>query len=184
MSTGKRTVEPSQKRAARADLTEQTPAPTQEQERHTAPDETELFPPASEPSYFGTGSYGTGGWNVGRIGEINPRGGYGSFTDAGGFGANTLYGEEVAENPPNDESAPASAEAGAVREAGAPGTGLTTDAGAASSERYQLIAVAAYYLAERRGYQPGHELDDWLAAEREIEGAIGSSGASRVGAPP
>lgn len=30
------------------------------------------------------------------------------------------------------------------------------------------IAEAAYYLAEERGFVPGHELDDWLAAEREI----------------
>lgn len=30
------------------------------------------------------------------------------------------------------------------------------------------IAVAAYYRAERRGFAPGHELEDWLAAEAEI----------------
>jgi hypothetical protein len=26
----------------------------------------------------------------------------------------------------------------------------------------------AYLLAERRGFEPGHEAEDWLAAEREI----------------
>jgi hypothetical protein len=30
------------------------------------------------------------------------------------------------------------------------------------------IAERAYYKAERRGFVPGHELEDWLAAEREI----------------
>jgi hypothetical protein len=30
------------------------------------------------------------------------------------------------------------------------------------------IAERAYYRAERRGFAPGHELEDWLAAEREI----------------
>ena len=30
------------------------------------------------------------------------------------------------------------------------------------------IATAAYYKAERRGFVPGHELDDWLVAEREV----------------
>jgi len=30
------------------------------------------------------------------------------------------------------------------------------------------IAERAYYKAERRGFAPGHELDDWLAAEREM----------------
>lgn len=30
------------------------------------------------------------------------------------------------------------------------------------------IAERAYYKAERRGFVPGFELDDWLAAEREV----------------
>jgi Protein of unknown function (DUF2934) len=36
-------------------------------------------------------------------------------------------------------------------------------------QRESLIAEAAYYLAEQRGFAPGAELDDWLEAEREIE---------------
>jgi hypothetical protein len=35
--------------------------------------------------------------------------------------------------------------------------------------RESMIAEAAYYRAERRGFAPGRELDDWLAAEREID---------------
>lgn len=34
----------------------------------------------------------------------------------------------------------------------------------------QRIAEAAYFHAEQRGFAPGHELDDWLAAEAEIVG--------------
>lgn len=30
------------------------------------------------------------------------------------------------------------------------------------------IAVTAYYKAEARGYEPGHELQDWLEAEAEF----------------
>lgn len=30
------------------------------------------------------------------------------------------------------------------------------------------IAVAAYYKSETRGYEPGHELQDWLEAEAEF----------------
>ncbi len=30
------------------------------------------------------------------------------------------------------------------------------------------IRQLAYLLAERRGFQPGHEAEDWLAAEREV----------------
>ncbi len=33
----------------------------------------------------------------------------------------------------------------------------------------QRIADAAYYRAKDRGFEPGYELDDWLAAERQIE---------------
>jgi DUF2934 family protein len=30
------------------------------------------------------------------------------------------------------------------------------------------IAEAAYYRAERRGFEPGGETEDWLAAEAEV----------------
>ena len=33
----------------------------------------------------------------------------------------------------------------------------------------QWIAEAAYYRAERRGFQPGMEAEDWLAAEAQIQ---------------
>ena len=32
----------------------------------------------------------------------------------------------------------------------------------------QQIARRAYELAERRSFAPGHEVEDWLRAEREI----------------
>jgi len=38
-----------------------------------------------------------------------------------------------------------------------------------SSSREALIATAAYYRAEKRGFAPGHETEDWLAAEREVD---------------
>ena len=34
--------------------------------------------------------------------------------------------------------------------------------------RHELVAMAAYFLAERRSFEPGRELDDWLAAENEV----------------
>lgn len=34
------------------------------------------------------------------------------------------------------------------------------------------IAEAAYFHAERRGFTPGHELEDWLAGEAEVEESI------------
>lgn len=35
--------------------------------------------------------------------------------------------------------------------------------------RYELIEKAAYLRAEQRGFEPGHELEDWLAAEAEVQ---------------
>jgi hypothetical protein len=34
--------------------------------------------------------------------------------------------------------------------------------------RHELVAAEAYYLAERRGFAAGHELEDWVAAEKMI----------------
>jgi len=38
-----------------------------------------------------------------------------------------------------------------------------------SENREARIAERAYWRAERRGFEPGHELEDWLHAEREID---------------
>ena len=35
-------------------------------------------------------------------------------------------------------------------------------------DKLSCIAVLAYYKAEARGYEPGHEMQDWLDAEAEI----------------
>ncbi len=36
-----------------------------------------------------------------------------------------------------------------------------------NEDRYSRIAVSAYYKAEARGFSPGYEVEDWLAAEEE-----------------
>ncbi|MBS4098816.1 MAG: DUF2934 domain-containing protein [Sulfuricella sp.] len=38
----------------------------------------------------------------------------------------------------------------------------------AQYDRRQMIAEAAYYYAERRGFAEGGDLDDWLQAEAQI----------------
>jgi len=38
--------------------------------------------------------------------------------------------------------------------------------------RYEMICTAAYYIAEQRGFASGHELADWLAAERAVDRLI------------
>lgn len=43
---------------------------------------------------------------------------------------------------------------------------------------HEQVAEAAYFLAERRGFSPGRELDDWFAAENMIDAgaAAGAKG--------
>lgn len=38
--------------------------------------------------------------------------------------------------------------------------------------RHNLVAVAAYYLAERRGFEGASADDDWLQAEGQIDALI------------
>jgi hypothetical protein len=42
-----------------------------------------------------------------------------------------------------------------------------------AEERQSMIAKAAYLRAERRNFAPGHELEDWLAAEAEVDRQLG-----------
>lgn len=42
-----------------------------------------------------------------------------------------------------------------------------------AAARHRLISEAAYSIAERRGFAPGHELSDWLEAEREVDRVCG-----------
>jgi len=35
--------------------------------------------------------------------------------------------------------------------------------------RHALIAELAYFRALNRGFEPGHEMEDWLEAEAEFE---------------
>ncbi len=50
-----------------------------------------------------------------------------------------------------------------------------------SVRREELIATAAYFKAAQRGFEPGNEIEDWLAAEREFEASSGGRLARIVG---
>jgi hypothetical protein len=52
--------------------------------------------------------------------------------------------------------------------AGEPDTAATN-----AEQRHHRISEAAYYRAQRRGFAPGADQEDWLEAEKEIDrGAI------------
>jgi hypothetical protein len=36
-------------------------------------------------------------------------------------------------------------------------------------ERYEMIATMAYYRAEQRNFEPGHDVEDWLDCESTID---------------
>ena len=42
-------------------------------------------------------------------------------------------------------------------------------------QRSHMIAECAYYIAAERGFAPGSELDDWLAAEVTIDRQLGNN---------
>ena len=44
----------------------------------------------------------------------------------------------------------------------------------ARAELERMVAEAAYYLAAQRGFEPGHELDDWLTAEAQVHDQLAS----------
>lgn len=46
-----------------------------------------------------------------------------------------------------------------------------------AQRRREHVATAAYYIAERRAFAPGTEVDDWLQAEREFDSQTGATGA-------
>jgi hypothetical protein len=54
-------------------------------------------------------------------------------------------------------------------DASASGPGTTPRSASLRPDHAERIAARAYELAAQRGFTPGHELDDWLQAEREIE---------------
>ena len=51
-----------------------------------------------------------------------------------------------------------------------PPSPATEEANTASRET--MIREAAYFRAEHRSFAPGRELDDWFAAEREIDAVL------------
>ena len=43
-----------------------------------------------------------------------------------------------------------------------------------AQQRTNYVEVAAFYIAERRSFAPGNPMDDWLAAEAEVDRLIAS----------
>jgi hypothetical protein len=56
-----------------------------------------------------------------------------------------------------------------------PAAGLASTPEVSADERQHMIAEAAYYRALQRGFQGGDSIEDWLAAEREVNRLLPSA---------
>ena len=80
-------------------------------------------------------------------------------------------------NTPRKEAAPTpKPDTRVTSSTASPGAGGVR-AQAFSEEIRRQIAEAAYLRAKERGFEPGHELEDWVEAESEVMGRI--NGADR-----
>jgi hypothetical protein len=50
-----------------------------------------------------------------------------------------------------------------------------------TDQRRELVAKTAYYLAERRGFEPGHEVEDWETAEAMVIAEVRATSNAGVG---
>jgi hypothetical protein len=70
------------------------------------------------------------------------------------------------------EKSPETAKRPPRKRVSAPATELIYPGFVDPQQRSALIARAAYFRAVDRGFEPGHELEDWLAAEAEVDAGL------------
>jgi hypothetical protein len=63
---------------------------------------------------------------------------------------------------------------GAKRAAPAAGRKASPRNRVTGEQRQEMIARAAYLRAEKRGFAPGAEMQDWLEAEAEVDRQLGA----------
>lgn len=110
-------------------------------------------------------------------------------------GTSTTRGASTAGRPDNGATPPSAAPPNAVPPTATPpkvrvrqrkaasSSSRTTESHAAPTEapapptdRYASIALAAYFRSQHRGFKPGHEMEDWLAAEAEVDQRLRGEG--------
>ncbi len=50
--------------------------------------------------------------------------------------------------------------------------GTNISSAAFATERHKIISKAAYHRFEKRGFQSGQDILDWLEAEKEIDNSV------------
>jgi len=61
----------------------------------------------------------------------------------------------------------------------APAAPKVPAASAAPVDRDEMVRVAAYFRALRRGFAPGYEVADWLDAQAEVDQIMGTAAAPK-----
>jgi hypothetical protein len=72
------------------------------------------------------------------------------------------------------KTAPVTPKPAAKAKAPAKPTAVKSAASLSDDQRNNYVQVAAFYIAERRGFTPGNPAEDWAAAEVEIDRLIAS----------
>lgn len=78
-------------------------------------------------------------------------------------------GPRTPESPQPADKVPPRRRTPAGNSPAAPATNAIT---VSEEARRAMIAQAAYLRAERRGFTPGNELEDWMAAEAEVDALL------------
>ena len=80
-------------------------------------------------------------------------------------GAKATVGARPTANPRPERVAPDAPSSDVIQTGASSGSAR---AGMSPEEIYRLIQEAAYYKAKARGFEPGHEVQDWIEAEAEV----------------
>jgi len=85
-----------------------------------------------------------------------------------------------ARKPRAASSKPSGTRPAAPRKTARPKKTVTAAAGdSAPASRDEMVRMAAYFRAERRGFAAGYDLEDWLAAEAEVAALLEKPPAAR-----
>ena len=90
-----------------------------------------------------------------------------------GLPAKKTLAKKVAATPTKSVTPKIATQQPAARKSGASTKGVAKSS-IAPEARYRMIEAAAYLRAERRGFASGNALDDWVAAEAEIDALLNS----------
>ena len=77
-------------------------------------------------------------------------------------------------------AAPTIMESGVPAALESPRSAPSAPTGIEPEVRRQMVAIEAYFLAERRGFAIGYEVEDWLAAEAVVEARLAQMGRAEL----